>query len=66
LEPFVPRVVPSQIVTLIDDFLRDNPDHLGFPGPLCRRIDSSGFPQNALDHADGDPIDLGDLGTVNP
>jgi hypothetical protein len=25
----MPRVVPSQIVTLIDDFLRDNPDHLG-------------------------------------
>jgi hypothetical protein len=25
----MPRVVPSQIATLIDDFLRDNPDHLG-------------------------------------
>jgi hypothetical protein len=27
---------------------------------------SSGFPEDALDHADGNPIDLSNLGTVIP
>jgi hypothetical protein len=31
-------------------------------GPPGRRIDSSLLPEDALDHADGDPVDLGDLG----
>jgi hypothetical protein len=39
---------------------------LGQPAPHSRRIDRSGFPQDALDHADGDPVDLGDLGDRQP
>jgi hypothetical protein len=36
----MPRVVPSQIVTLIDDFLRDNPDHLGLSAPHAPFLDA--------------------------
>jgi hypothetical protein len=39
---------------------------LGSPGPPLQTEPSSRFPQDSLDHADGDPIDLGDLGDRQP